>query len=223
MKIERYNLIYIMDFDKGSLMLVDPDKLVFCQTSLSEYAEKTNHMMTTRLLQAEQKNPDGTTDTVFARFKRNEDLGNYLPPMFADSVSWRKTADTLRVTNYTATKYVFQKNKMKLEEVWLAPALKLKDQINWLKLYEFLTVVENQGFMVSYMLTPEYFELLKIGYPVRKIIYTNFVKTEFQINLIEEKKVPAYEFYSPDLCKELSVDKWIELQNRGDFLEDDYE
>lgn len=222
-KIERHDFIYSADLSTGSLILIDPINLLYCETSLKEYATKNNILMTSRLRLAEQTDGSSTKDTVFNEFPLNEVTSNYLPPVFRDSVNWRKAGDSLQVSNYSAYRYVFSKGKTKLEEVWLAPELKLKDEMNWLKLYEFLTVVDKQGTMVSYMLTPEYEELMKIGYPVRKFIYNGFVKTDWQVNLIEEKKIPAYEFYKPDLCKKLSIDDWIAQSTRADYLDDDYE
>lgn len=222
-KIERHDFIYTADLSTGNLILTDPVNLLFCQTTLQEFAAKNNSLMKSRLLLTEQHDASSPADTVFNKFPINPATENYLPALFRDSVSWRKTNDTLRVSNFTAYRYVFSSGKMKLEEVWLAPGLKLKDEINWLKLYEYLTVIDNQAFMVSYMLTPEYRELMKIGFPVRKLIYNGFIKSDWQVNLIEEKKIPAYEFYTPDLCKKLTLDEWIAQMTRSDYLEDDYE
>jgi hypothetical protein len=222
-KIERHDFIYTADLSTGSLILIDPINLLYCETTLLEYATKNNILMTSRLRMAEKTDNPATNDTIFDSFPLNAETGNYLPPVSQDSVNWRKTSDSLRVSNYTAYRYVFSAGKTKLEEVWLAPELKLKDEINWRKLYEFLTVVDKQGIMVSYMLTPEYEELMKIGYPVRKFIYNGFIKTDWQVNLIEEKKIPAYEFYKPDLCKKLNIDDWIAQSTRADYLDDDYE
>lgn len=222
-KIERHDFIYTADLSTGSLILTDPVNLLYCETTLREYALKNNKLMTSRLRLAEEREPSSTNDTVFDKYPVNTETGNFLPEIFSDSVSWRKTNDSLMVSNYKAFRYVFSTGKMKLEEVWLAPDLKLKDEMDWDKLYEFLTVIDNQKAMVSYMLTPEYRELMKIGYPVRKLIYSGFIKNDWQVNLIEEKKIPAYEFFTPDLCKKLTIDEWIAQTTSSDYLYDDYE
>lgn len=222
-KVERYNLIYICDLQKQTLILIDPENLVFCRTSLKSYADATRRMMSRRLEPVMAGIAAEGSGKELSLYQHKIDSIGILPPPAAQPVECTLVEDSVKLGGHITEKYQFNISGLKKEEIWIADIPGLKNALNRDAFYPFLALVEKQGEMVRYMQTPGYSGLLEKGFPVRRMIYSQGVRTEWQVNKFEEKAIPAYEFMNPALCKEITVQDWLERTGRTDYLEDDYE
>jgi hypothetical protein len=74
------------------------------------------------------------------------------------------------------------------------------------------------------MASEKYKETVKNGLVLRRYIFEDGYRSEWQVNQTENKTIPSYEFGIPDLCKEVSLDKWISRKNdTEEKYYDDYE
>jgi hypothetical protein len=140
-----------------------------------------------------------------------------------DSLIYTLLKDTLKIGGYRTEKYLVMLGGRKLEETWVAPSLNVTTQLDWKVFLSCLAALEPTNPLMKYMLTDSYIALLKKGYPVRRIIVQGGYRSEIQVNKIEEKNIPAFEFYTPDLCKQVSIEKWVSRKSAAEPAYDDYE
>ncbi len=223
-KFERFNLIYSLNLKTGSLVLVDPENLVFYQGTLDDYIAG--------LKNDKQKNLDILLRDIpreqQEEYKRlyNNQISSIGRPLSAvtDSVSCARMNDTLKVGGYHTEKYQVILKGQKVEETWIAIGLNISTLTDWNRYLSVVNILEPWNTAtLGYMLSSPYQQLLQKGYPVRRIMIQGGYRSEFQVNKIEEKEVPEYEFYTPALCRQISLEKWIERSRKAEPQYDDYE
>lgn len=222
-KFEQYNVIYTINLKTGELILVDPRKLIYYKGTLESYIEgrkKIKYDQLDKLIREIPADQAGEYQKTYSR-----DISGIGEPivMVKDSVITLRQPDSLKIIGQASEKYMVYLNDRKVEELWISPGLSINAQFSWNKYLYFLSVMDPDNATLSYMITQPYMELLNRGFPSRRIMIVGGYRTEFQLNKMEEKEIPAYEFYTPDLCKEVPLEKWLGRDQEKEKDYDDYE
>lgn len=222
-KMEWPDFIATFDLKAMTLILVDPIKLTYYQGTLADYTAGLKAFK----LAALKESLKGMTEAQAAESDKmyGAQIEHYydLPQTRAGLVSVQKIEVVLKMVGYLTSKYDISFNGLKQEEVWIAPGMQAGNGFDWSIYYQFLKATGIEDKTLVYMNSPEYFDLLKTGFPLRRITTADGFRTEFQVNMLEEKNIPDYEFYTPSLCKKLTIAGWLGQQRDKEEVYDDYE
>ena len=222
-KIEQPEYIAIFDMKTLRIILVDPIKLTFYQGSLSEYMDSVKAFKKEALKVATADMPSEQANTYNMTYLDQIESFFEIPKVAPGSLVINKTDVTFKMVGWQTEKYEISLNGILRERVWLAPGMKAGEGFDWKLYFRFLKAAALEDQSLIYMNTPEYLDLLNTGLPLRKMVITNGVQTEFQVNRLEEKTIPDYEFYTPSLCKELTIAGWLKQHVASEDIYDDYE
>jgi hypothetical protein len=222
-KFEQYNIIYTLNFATNEVILVDPVNLLYYKGTLQSYVMGMKNYKNRQLSLLMNEIPKDQQGDYKKEYELSiEEIGREIIPD-KDSVVILRLVDSLKIIGQPSEKYQVSVNSRKIEEVWISPGLDVSKQFSWKKYLYFLSIVEPENTTFNYMITSPFMQLLDKGFPTRRIMIRNGYRTEFQINKMEEKGIPDYEFYTPSLCKELTFDEWIDRSKSKESLNDDYE
>ncbi|MBK7214485.1 MAG: hypothetical protein IPH88_14520 [Bacteroidales bacterium] len=222
-KFEQYNIIYTYDSKTESIILVDPENLVFYRNTLSGFIQDMKSYRQKQLeillkdVPAEQK--EKVRETYLAGITS---IGSPVKQI-TDSVIVTRVPDSLRILGMPSEKYLISLKNRKLEELWISPGLNVNKEFSWSKYLNFLALVEPDIPELNFMVSDSYLELLNKGFPSRRIFIRDGYRNEVQVNKMEEKNIPEYEFYTPSLCKQLNYEDWLKRGKSNDQKYDDYE
>lgn len=223
-KVERYNLIYSVNLNTGSILLVDPENLVYVNTSLSAYTAKLKEIKLNRLAELLTLIPDEEKkeyELIYRSYIENQLI---LSAPVKDSLSIKIIQDSVKLLGYAAAKYNFSSNGIKKEEFFFTREVDLSKEVDMKTFLQYVYLIEPDDKTVNYMISELYLNTIKNGLVLRKFIYEDGYRTEWQINKIDRKDIPDYEFGKPELCKELTLEKWFARKYKEDEkYYDDYE
>jgi len=222
-KYEMHDFIYIFDLNAKSLILINIDKLTYCKTTLDAYISFKRSMMTQRLGELLKSVPENERNQWKEEYTRQISREGTIPAQSGDSVTINDTKTDFKMVTYDTDKYAVSVNGLRVEEVWIAPALKMDSDFNWAGYFEFMAALSLREGDVKLMTSKPYKELLSAGFPLRRIMYTSVGNNEWQVNLLEEKNIPDYEFYTPALCKSVNLQQWFTQPVQKAAAYDDYE
>ena len=222
-KFEQYNIIYTYDSKTESIILVDPENLVYYRSKLSgliqdmkSYRQKQLEILLKDVPADQQEKVRQSYLSVISS------IGAPIRPI-DDSLIVSRVPDSLRILGMPSEKYLISLKSRKLEELWISPGLNVNKEFSWSKYLNFLALVEPDIPELSFMVSASYLELLNKGFPSRRIFIRDGYRNEVQVNKMEEKKIPEYEFYTPSLCQELNYEDWLKRDKSNDQKYDDYE
>lgn len=221
-KFEQFDVLYTFDLINESIILVDPVKLVYHQSTLTEYIANYQSLKRIQLEQLLNTIPEDQQSTVRQEYEKEIiQFGNLRA--FTDSLSISRVSDTLKALGLPTERYLATVNKLKVEEIWIAPGLDVQQHISWDRYFHYLSVVAPDMYLPSYCFSEGYLGLLNKGFPVRRIIIESGYRTEIQVNRREEKLIQDYEFGPPDLCRKVGFTEWINRLPELEMENDDYE
>jgi hypothetical protein len=222
-KVEQPEYIAQFDMKTQRIILVDPVKLTYYQGTLREYIDgvKTFKKEALKVASSEMtyEQANAYKKTFLDQIEHFFDIPNVTP----GSVVVKKTNVVFKMVGWQTEKYEISLNGLLKEQVWIAPGMQAGEGFEWTLYFRFLKAAGLEDQSLIYMNTPEYLDLLHTGFPLRKMVFTNGNQTEFQVNRLEEKTIPDYEFYTPSLCKELTISEWLTQQVANEDVYDDYE
>jgi hypothetical protein len=221
-KFEQYDIIYTINFRNGDIIMVDPDLLIYYKSTISEYISDFQVYKMNRLSVLEKQLPDVENTELKSYKEAIEAFGTPFPDT-GDSIIIREVTDSLKVFGAETDKYMIMVNGLKTEEVWISPVLDVNSQFSWKLYMYYMSLLEASEPKPAYLYSDEYFALLEKGFPVRRIMVKDGYRTEVQVNREETKEIPDYEFYTPDLCKEVTLKQWLERKQSKHNEYDDYE
>jgi hypothetical protein len=222
-KIEQPEYIAQFDMKTRRVVLVDPVKLTFYQGSLSEYMDGVKVFKRKALKEATSQMDINQANTYSQTYLNQIDHFFDIPGVAAGSMTIKKTNVVFKMVGWQTEKYEISLEGVLKEQVWIAPGMQAGEGFDWKLYFMFLKTAGLEDQSLSYMNTPEYLDLLSTGFPLRKMVIVNGTQTEFQVNRLEEKTIPDYEFYTPSLCKELTIDAWLKQKVTNEDVSDDYE
>jgi len=223
-KVERYNLIYTCNLKTGSIILVDPENLVYVNTNLQAYKEKLKEIKKSRLSELLNLIPEDQRIEYERLYTTQCENDLILPVTNDDSLSIIKIEDTIKLLGYQATKYVISEKGRKKEELFLTNELDISSDFDLNEFLQYVYFLEPEDKTVIYVASKKYSDLVKNALVIRRFMFEDGSRSEWQVNKIEQKSIPFYEFGKPDLCKELTLDKWFARgKNNDDKFYDDYE
>jgi len=222
-KVEQPESIAQFDMKTQGIILVDPVKLTYYQGSLAEYMDGVKAFKKEALKLATEDMPGGQAIAYNKTYLEQIEHFFDIPKVAYESVNVVKTKDVFKMVGWQTEIYKIYLNGQLKEQVWIAPGMYAGEGFDWALYFRFLKVVGLEDQSLIYMNTPEYLDLLKIGYPLRKMVIINGAQMEFQVNRLEEKIIPDYEFYTPSLCKKLTIAEWLKQEVAKEDVYDDYE
>ena len=222
-KIEQPAYIAQFDMKTQRIILTDPVKLTYYQGSLKEYMDGVREFKSKELKLASASMPaDQANDYNKSCSDQIEHFFD-IPKIVDGSVKVSKTEEVFKMLGWQTEIYTVSLNGLLKEKVYIAPGMKTGEGFDWHLYFRFLKAAGLEEQSLIYMNTPEYLNLLNVGFPVRKMVFESGVQSEFQINRYEEKNIPDYEFYTPSLCRELSITAWLQQATAEEAIYDDYE
>jgi hypothetical protein len=223
-KVERYNLIYSCNLKTGEIILVDPENLVYCKTSLLAYTQKMRDIKLSRLADLLTLLPEDQRSEYEKTFKAQVEKDVNLPESKGDSLVFNKLADTLTMLGHHVNKYELTENGKKREDIFFTNEVDITADIDIKTFLKYAYLIEPEDKTIRYMATNKYLDFITKGLIVRKFVWDGGPPLDVQVNLIEHKNIPDYEFGIPDLCKSVTLDKWLtRSKDIDDKYYDDYE
>ncbi|MBK7174286.1 MAG: hypothetical protein IPH84_13860 [Bacteroidales bacterium] len=221
-KFEQYDIIYTIDFLTGEIILVDPDLLLYYKSTITDYISDFQLYKMNKLSVLEKEVPVTEQKALDSYKAAIEAFGSPIADC-RDSISIREVTDSLKVFGAETDKYMIMVNGLKTEEIWISPFLNVNSEFSWKLYMYYLSLIEASEPKPAYVFSDEYFALLDKGFPIRRIMIRDGYKTETQVNQEEKKEIPAYEFFTPDLCKKVNLKQWLERKQSMRNEYDDYE
>ncbi len=223
-KVEKYDLIYSCNLKTESIIIVDPINLVFVKTTLKAYQSKLLEIKLNKISELLEFIPDDQKKKYESLYKAKAEQEIVLHDFINDSLIIRQLADTVKLMGYDALKFNITSDGRKLEEFFFTSEVNISKDINMGLFLQYAYLLEPEDFTIKYMVSKKYLETVKDGLVIRRFMFQDGYRTEWQVNKIDNKNIPAYEFGEPDLCKEISLDKWLTRRNQNEEIYyDDYE
>jgi hypothetical protein len=222
-KVERPDYIAQFNMKTQRIILVDPVKLTYYQGSLNNYMEEVKAFKREALKEATVDLQDGQANSNVKSYLDQIERFFEIPKVSPGSVVIKKTDVVFKMVGWQTEKYEVSLNGLLKEQVWIATGMQAGEGFDWTLYFRFLKAAGLEDQSLNYMNTAEYLDLLKTGFPLRKMVKASGSQTEFQVNRLEEKTIPDYEFYTPSLCKELTAGEWLKQQVEKEDINDDYE
>lgn len=223
-KVERYNLIYTCNLNTGSIIIVDPENLVFTKTTLDTYIEKLKANKMSKLTELVNLIPENDRALYEIKYRKQTEKDLILADYSNDSLTISKMTDTVKLLGYQTDKYIITENGRKKEEFFITYEVNISADFDLNIFLHYVYLLEPEDKTVKYQISKSYSELVRNGLVIRRFIFEDGFRSEWQVNKIEQKNIPDYEFGNPDLCKELTLDKWFARQiNNENKYYDDYE
>jgi hypothetical protein len=222
-KFEQYNIIYTINFVTGDIILVDPELLIFYKANITDYIDDYKKYWNDKLNLLISRAGKEKNEEILASYRKATDAFGEPKPDCPDSLSFQRMQDTLIVFGAPTEKYQLRVNGIKTEEIWISTAVNVNRQFSW-KLYNYyLSLIEPNSASPCYESAGLFLSLLDKGFPVRRIMIRDGYKTESQVSREERRDIPDYEFYIPDLCKQVPLKQWLEREGVKKTEYDDYE
>lgn len=215
-KVERYNLIYTCNLKTQSIIIVDPVKLVFVKTNMNAYSQKMREIKLKRLNELLLLIPDNQKAEYEKQYKTQIEEEINLSAGKTDSISISQSKDSSNLLGYSAVKYVISQKKLKKEEFFFTDKVDISSDLDFTTFLQYVYLLEPEDKTTRYLATEQNIDLVKKGMVLRRFIYNSGYRDEWQVNKIDHENIPDYEFGEPDLCKELTLDKFLNRQNTED-------
>jgi len=223
-KVERYNLIYTCNLNTGSIILVDPENLVFTKTNLNELTSKVLEINNVRLEKLFNVIPEDQKAVYEELYTVQTAASVALPVDNGDSLSITLVQDSIKMLGHSTLKYLIMKSGRKKEEFFFTPEVDVSGDLNLSEFLHYQYLIEPEDKTIEYLSAAKYLDLVKNGLVVRRFIYQDGFRSEWQVNNIENKSIPEYELGNPALCKEVTLEKWLSRTKTNDDKKyDDYE
>ena len=223
-KVETYNLIYICNLKTESIILVDPVNLVYSRTTFSAYQSKMREIKTERLQKLLELIPDDKKKEYESLYKEQIESQVILSYNSGDSLEISIMSENEKLLGHQATKFKISENGRKKEEFFFTSEIDISDHLDMNAFLKYIYLIEPEDNTIKYRASARYWETVKNGLVLRRYIFEDGYRSEWQVNQTENKTIPSYEFGIPDLCKEVTLDKWISRKNDADNkYYDDYE
>jgi hypothetical protein len=135
-----------------------------------------------------------------------ESMGKMLPE-WKGTVEVKKTSDTEPILGHETIKYQVMVDGKLTQELWMAKDLNIGEDLDMEK---FTHMSATQARRSTYQSTPEYQELMKMGYPLKQIQYEGNGKITMQVTKIEKQDIPASRFEVPEGLKEMNMQQMMQ-------------
>ena len=224
-KVEQYNLIYTCNLITGSIILVDPENLVYARTTLNEYIEKIRSEKMKALARVVSVIPENERAKSEAQFKKEMEESVKLPVNNGNTMEIMSFPGHDKIAGYEIAKFqVIEADGLK-ENFSVTFAVNLKDDLDMEKFLLYQHLLEPNDKTFSYITADKYRKLADKGIVMqREIFNSGLVTRSWKVEKVEKKTVPAYELGTPALCKEITLSKWLVRNKKADDLKyDDYE
>ena len=135
-----------------------------------------------------------------------ESMGKMLPE-WKGKVEIKKTSDTEPILGHETTKYQVMVDGALTQELWMAKDLNIGEDLDMEK---FTHMSSAQMRRSTYQSSPEYQELMKMGYPLKQVQYQGDKKITMQVTKIEKEDIPESRFEVPTGLKQMDMQKMMQ-------------
>jgi len=223
-KAEKFNLIYSCNLKTGVLVIVDPVDLVYVKTTYNAYAGKLKEIKLKRLNELLALIPEDQKQDYARVYREQIENSVFLSKPEIDSVRIVRLNDSTKLLGYRTTKYIITDHGRKKEEFYFTEEVDVSPDFNQEAFLKFVFLLEPEDKTLMYMNSDNYLNTVRNGLVMRRFIFEDGFRSEWQVNKIEKQNIPAYHFGAPDLCKELTLDKWlVRVKESENKPYDDYE
>lgn len=223
-KVETYNLIYICNLKTEDIILIDPVNLIYSRTTLTAYQSKIREIKLERLQKLLSLIPDDKKKEYESLYREQIERQVILPENRGDSLEISILSENEKMLGHKATKFKISENGRKKEEFLFTSEIDISNHLDMNIFLKYAYLIEPEDHTINYMASDKYRETVKNGLVLRRFIFEDGFRTEWQVNQTESKSIPSYEFGIPDLCKEVTLNKWMSRDDDTDNkFYDDYE
>jgi hypothetical protein len=223
-KVERYNLIYTCNLKTGSIILVDPEKLVYTKTSIDAYRNKMREIKMSRLNELLNLMTEAERAEYEKNYRKQVEDELFLPPYADDSLVMTKVSDTVKLLGHRTERLRVEEFGKLKEELFYSKDINMSADIDLGLFLQYVYLIEPEDKTVKYRASKKYMDKVKNGLVIRRFLNEDGYRTEWQVNNYEQKNIPAYEFATPAMCKLISLDKWLSRgEQTSEKYYDDYE
>ena len=223
-KVEQYNLIYTCNLLTGSIILVDPENMVFTRTTLNDYIAKIRADKLKALAHVVSIVPENEKARSEAQLKKELEKSLNLATNDGRSIEIMSLQANGKIAGYDISNFqVIDEGNLK-ENFSVTYVENLKGDLDMSKflLYQYLLEPDDKTF--SYITAEKYRKIADKGIVLQREIFDPILIRKWKVEKVEKKTVPAYEFGTPALCKEITLSKWLVRNNKEDQSKyDDYE
>lgn len=216
-KYEQHDFIYSYDFKTDKLILINIDSLLYVKTTLSKYLEKKNADDEKILNNLAEKFLTEATTSRKLDFKVQVEIKSDRFPANDSTISIIQGNEKKSYLGHNAYNYTLYSANKVVEKIYYTDEVACFSDID-LDTFFYLQQLFNP-FDKNYQIfaSNKYKSFFQKGLMIRRFVSDKGRPTEFQINKYEQKLIPEYEFDIPALCKEISLEKWFDLQNNLDL------
>jgi len=125
-----------------------------------------------------------------------------MAPEWHGTVEVKKTSDTETIAGYEATKYQVLVDGKLDQEIWISKDLDLTSDLN---LEKFNHMSEMRMPKATFQSSPEYQDLMNMGYPLREVQFQSDGKFITEVTKIEKKTISASQFEVPAGYQEMDM------------------
>jgi len=197
--------IVIFNFKTEIISLINPVNQSYWSGSLSDFKATVVEGMKSKMNNALENLP-AEQRKMFE--KMYMEINNKIEGKEVSSITdteIKKTTDNLNIEGFSTDKYQLWQKGILREDVWIAEKLDISDEMNFEQFKLFFSSFTNIASERSVENSPEFFELIEKGYPLKTIKYfENFKMTTTAVK-IEKKQIPDSEFTVPSGYKKINI------------------
>jgi hypothetical protein len=197
--------ILIFDLNTEEIIFCNPVSKIYWSGTLSEFKNTMIEEINIQMESTLDKVPAEYRDEYKKKFQEMIEKIENSDQNKDSGIEAKSIDETIRINNYEAEKYQLWKDNILREEIWVAPELSMKDDLDIGKFknffHKFLNTLNNN----SVENTPEFIELFEKGYPLKTIEYHENFKIINTVVNIENKNIPDAEFDIPEKYKKAGL------------------
>jgi hypothetical protein len=135
-----------------------------------------------------------------------ESMGKMLPE-WKGTIDIKETPDTEQILGHKTTKYQVIVDGKLTQELWMAKDLNVGEDLDMEK---FTHMSSAQMRRSTYQSSPEYQELIRMGYPLKQVQYQGDRQIVMQVTKIEKQDIPESKFKIPEGLKQMDMQQMMQ-------------
>lgn len=208
-KTETQKDISIFNLETNHLYLLNPLNKTYWAGTLPEFKSEVIEGMKSKMESALANLPAEHQEMFRKKYQEMIDKVENEQSNTSKVFEMKQTEESITILDYRCEKYQFFKDETLTEDIWITPEIKINKELNIEKFKDFFTGFSNVADQSSAENTPEFFELLSQGYPMKSIKYHENFKISTTVVSIVSKQIPESVFTVPVGYSEVNImDLW---------------
>ena len=202
----------IFDLNDKIFYLLNPRQKVYCSgppEALQQGAEKASSQVFEEQLKELPAEQREAYRKAMERLKRQS--GQEAEPQKLE-VEVKKAGATMTLAGFQAEQFQVMVNGEIVEDLWIAPAIRLQDEIDMDQSIAFFKALRGPGQQVIVEESPQYIKLTKAGYAVKSLQHDPQGTLVAEVMRAQRARIADSEFKVPSDYRKLSVEQYF-IQN----------